>query len=69
MELSRAMLAASASVLGILFYVTAGLLLLLVLVTLLRADPNGVGPGGAAVAGLAFTALGLGCRYLARRIS
>jgi hypothetical protein len=69
MELSRAMLAASASVLGILFYVTAGLLLLLALVTWFHADPNGVGASGAVLASVAFMASGFACRRLARRFS
>ena len=69
MEFSRAMLAAATSVLGILLYICAGLLLVLALVTLVRADPAGVSPVSSAVAAIVFSAAGFACRYLARRIA
>ena len=68
MEFSRAMLAASASVLGILLYIVAALLIVLALTMLARAEPNGPSAGAAAFVGLCFSVAGLGLRFLARRL-
>ena len=69
MELSRAMLSASLSVLGILLYITAALLTVLAGMTALRQDANGAPSFVIGAAAAAFTAAGLVCRFLSRKIA
>ena len=69
MEFSRAMLAASASVLGLLLYIVAGLLVILAIVGWFRADPAGPSSTSALVVAVLFTAAGFGCRLAARKIA
>jgi hypothetical protein len=66
MEFSRTVLAACASVLGLLFYVIAGLLIILSILNAARAE----GPAAPATVGaaFAFTLLGWASRWCARRI-
>ena len=69
MEFSRAMLAASASVLGLLLYLVGALMGLLALVTYVRAQ-EGQPPVDTMLAlALVFVAVGVGCRFMSRRIA
>ena len=69
MEFSRAVLAASASVLGLLLYFVAGLLIVLTLANLVRADAAGAPPGATLAAAAAFAAGGAALRFIARRFA
>lgn len=69
MEFSRAMLAASASVLGLLLYLVAALLCVLAIVSATRATAGGPAPGKALLVAAGFVVAGAGCRFIARRIS
>ena len=69
MEFSRAMLAASASVLGLLLYVVGALMGLLALVTYVRAREGGPPVEATLALALVFVAVGVGCRFTSRRIA
>jgi hypothetical protein len=68
MEFSRAVLAACASALGILFYAISALLLVLAVAILVRADPAGPSLISTLVPAGAFAAAGLLCRFISRKI-
>lgn len=68
MEFSRAVLAACASVLGILFYAIAALLLVLSVVGFMRADPAGPPLTSTLVLAGAFAIAGYACGFISRKI-
>ncbi len=69
MEFSRAMLAASASVLGFLLYAVGALMGLLALVAYVRARDGGPPIATTLALALVFVAAGVGCRFMSRRIA
>ena len=69
MEFSRAVFAVCAFVLGLMFYVVAGLLLVLTIVDAARGEPAGAPASATIAAAVLFALLGWASRRLGRRIA
>lgn len=69
MEFSRAMLAASASVLGLLLYIVGALFGVLAIVSVVQARADAPPLATVVIVAVCFVAAGAVCRFIARKIA